>query len=171
MEASYRVLFACLGNTCRSPMAEAVFRAQAERAGLAAWLHIDSAGTHNHHPGAEPDPRTQRHAAQRGYDLSALRARQVSDADFRDFDLLLAMDWDNLALLQAACPPEAQHKLRLVMSFAADPPSPVVPDPYDGGAPGFDEVIDLLELATPGLLHHARQALRLRGQPADGGFS
>ena len=87
---------------------------------------------------------------------------EISDADFDDYDMILAMDWDNLALLQAACPPEAQHKLQLVMSFAADPPSPVVPDPYHGGAPGFDEVINLLELAAPGLLHHARRGRQFR---------
>ena len=150
----YSILMVCMGNICRSPTAEAVFRAHVAQSGLSDRVRTDSAGTHNYHPGAAPDLRSQRHALQRGYNLSPLRARQVTQADYRDFDLLLAMDWDNLALLQADCPPVYQSKLRLLMSFAAQPPSPVVPDPYYGGAHDFDQVLDLAEAAAEGLLKH-----------------
>jgi protein-tyrosine phosphatase len=153
----YRILMVCMGNICRSPTAEAVLRSHIAAAGLEDAVHIDSAGTHNYHPGAAPDARSQRHAAQRGYDLASLRARQVTQADYRNFDLLLAMDWDNLALLQAGCPPEYQHKLRLLMSFADAAASPVVPDPYYGGAQEFDAVLDLTEAAAQGLVQHVRQ--------------
>ena len=103
---TYSVLFVCMGNICRSPTAEGVFAHRVQQHGLADRVRVDSAGTHNYHPGSPPDARSQTHARQRGYDLSALRARQIADDDFVSFDLILAMDWDNLALLQAACPPE-----------------------------------------------------------------
>lgn len=156
----YAVLMVCMGNICRSPTAEAVLRQRVQRAGLDGWLHIDSAGTHGYHPGSPPDARSQHHAALRGYDLSGLRARQLEDADYRHFDLLLGMDWDNLALMQAACPDAHQRKLRRLMEFAPTAPSPVVPDPYPGGPQGFEEVLDLVEQACDGLLIHLEKRIR-----------
>lgn len=146
------ILFVCMGNICRSPTAEGVPRARALAAGLADLLLIDSAGTHAYHVGAPPDLRSQEFAAQRGVDLSAQRARQVTTHDFVQFDLLLAMDRDNLALLQAACPPEHRHKLALFMQYAKHSAAQEVPDPYYGGEGGFDVVLDYIEDAADGLL-------------------
>lgn len=154
------VLMVCMGNICRSPTAEAVLRHKLRAAGLEARVQVDSAGTHAWHAGAPPDMRSQRHATRRGYDLSALRAREVVDADFTRFDLILAMDWDNLALLEERCPPELQHKLQRLTQFARRHDSPVVPDPYSGGADGFEQVLDLIEDACDGFIEvemgHAR---------------
>jgi protein-tyrosine phosphatase len=150
----HNILFVCMGNICRSPTAEGVFRTKVAQAGLAQRVRIDSAGTHNYHPGSPPDERSQEHALRRGYDLSALRARQVRAQDYAQFDLILAMDWDNLALLQDDCPPEHAHKLQLFMQYA-DPQhefGPVVPDPYYGGASGFERVLDMVEAASLGLI-------------------
>jgi protein-tyrosine phosphatase len=158
------VLFVCMGNICRSPTAEGVFRARVEQAGLAGRIHVDSAGTHNYHPGSPPDERSQQHAARRGYDLSAQRARQVQPADFDRFDLILAMDWDNLALLEELCPPDRHRKLKRFMEFARSGTSPVVPDPYYGGADGFEQVLDHVEDASEGLL---AIAIRLIGKHND----
>ncbi|MDP3230879.1 MAG: low molecular weight protein-tyrosine-phosphatase [Acidovorax sp.] len=163
--ATYSVLFVCMGNICRSPTAHGVFRHKVAHSGLADQVRVDSAGTHNYHPGKAPDERTQRHAAQRGYDLSDLRARQMLATDFDQYDLILAMDWDNLALAQDLCPPEQARKLRRMTEFCQQFESPVVPDPYYGGAAGFEEVLDLVEDACEGLLHHVRQQLQLRSQP------
>jgi protein-tyrosine phosphatase len=158
------VLFVCMGNICRSPTAEGVFRHRVERAGLAGRIHVDSAGTHNYHPGSPPDERSQEHAARRGYDLSAQRARQVQPADFERFDLILAMDWDNLALLEELCPPHARRKVKRFMEFARTSDSPVVPDPYYGGTAGFEQVLDHVEDASDGLL---AIAIRLIGKDND----
>jgi protein-tyrosine phosphatase len=106
-----------MGNICRSPTAEGVFRHLVQQSGLTQHLTIDSAGTHNYHPNSPPDPRSQQHAARRGYDLSPLRARQLNDQDFEKFDLLLVMDWDNLALTEERCPPEYTGKLRRMTEF------------------------------------------------------
>jgi protein-tyrosine phosphatase len=151
------ILFVCMGNICRSPTAEGVFRQRAAAAGLADALQIDSAGTHGYHIGQPPDARSMQHAARRGYDLSAQRARQVAASDFERFDHLLAMDRDNLALLAAACPPQHRHKLGLFMQFAANAGSDVVPDPYYGGAGGFDQVLDYIEDAADGLIATLRR--------------
>lgn len=113
----YSVLFVCMGNICRSPTAHGVFRHKARVSGLADTLMVDSAGTHNYHPDSPPDERSQAHAAMRGYDLSDLRARQIQVEDFETFDLVLVMDWDNLALVQLECPPEHQHKVRRFTEF------------------------------------------------------
>jgi protein-tyrosine phosphatase len=145
------ILFVCMGNICRSPTAEGVFRARAEAAGLGR-LRIDSAGTHAYHVGEPPDPRSTQFAARRGIDLSNQRARQVAKHDFEKFDLVLAMDRDNLARLRAMCPPQHQHKLGLFLQYAVDSPTDVVPDPYHGGAKGFDLVLDLIENASDGLI-------------------
>ena len=157
---SYRVLFICMGNICRSPTAEGVFRQRVTEAGLARIVLIDSAGTHNYHPGKAPDIRSQQHAAKRGYDLSLLRARQLREDDFNEFDLLLAMDWDNLALAESLCPPAYTHKLRRLTQFCVKLDSPVVPDPYYDGDAGFEYVLDLIEDASDGLLKHIQQKLK-----------
>jgi len=146
------ILFVCMGNICRSPTAEGVFRARAELAGMAGALHIDSAGTHAYHVGHPPDPRSTDYAARRGVDLSTQRARQVVAADFARFDRIYAMDHDNLALLKSACPAQHRHKLGLFMQFARRSASEVVPDPYYGGGNGFDTVLDYIEDASDGLL-------------------
>lgn len=152
MEKQIAVLFVCMGNICRSPTAEGVFRHQVQAAGLDDRFVIDSAGTHAYHIGEPPDPRSIRAAAGRGYDLSALRARKVTARDFEKFDHVLAMDRDNLRLLMAACPAEQAHKVGLFMAHAGNTPSDVVPDPYYGGGADFDTVIDYVEDASAGLL-------------------
>lgn len=162
--APFSVLFVCMGNICRSPTAHGVFRHKVALSGLQSQVRVDSAGTHNYHPGKAPDHRTQRHAALRGYDLSDLRARQMLAGDFERHDLVLAMDWDNLALAQALCPPEHARKVRRLTEFCQQFDSPVVSDPYYGGAAGFEEVLDLVEDACEGLLHHVRQQLQHRAQ-------
>ncbi len=151
-EAPFAVLMVCMGNICRSPTAEGVLRAKLAAAGLTERVRVDSAGTHAYHVGEPPDDRAREHAAARGYDLSTLRAREVRDDDYERFDLLLAMDWDNLALLQGDCPPGRERKLRRLMEFAPGAGSEVVPDPYYGGAAGFDRVLDLVEAACDGLV-------------------
>ena len=153
----YAVLFVCMGNICRSPTADGVLRMKLKRLGRDKSVHVDSAGTHNYHPGSPPDTRSQKHAARRGYDLSALRARQIVDADFEHFDLILAMDWDNLALVQGLCPPQHHGKVRRLTEFCQQFDSPVVPDPYYGGDAGFEQVLDLVEDACDGLLLHVKK--------------
>lgn len=151
------ILFVCMGNICRSPTAEGVFRARVAAHGLSAAIRIDSAGTHAYHVGKPPDARSQAHAARRGYDLSAQRARQVVEDDFATFDHILAMDHENLALLQSICPPQHRHKLGLFMCHARSSPSQVVPDPYYGGGAGFDLVLDYAEDAAEGLIAFLRK--------------
>jgi protein-tyrosine phosphatase len=146
------ILFVCMGNICRSPTAEGVFRARAEQAGMADSLHIDSAGTHAYHVGHQPDPRSTEFAARRGISLAHQRARQVKAEDFVNFDHLYAMDAENLAELSFRCPPEHRHKLGLFMQFATKSDSTVVPDPYYGNGNGFDLVLDYIEDASDGLL-------------------
>jgi protein-tyrosine phosphatase len=162
MAREYAVLMVCMGNICRSPTAEGVFRHLVRQAGLQDRIHIDSAGTHGYHVGAPPDERSAHHASLRGYDLSELRARRVSAADFERFDLVLAMDWENLALLQEDCPPAHQRKLRRLMEFAPEGFGDVVADPYYGGTQGFETVLDHIEAACEGLLRHIQQELESR---------
>jgi protein-tyrosine phosphatase len=152
------ILLVCMGNICRSPTAEGVLRAKLAQAGLGGYVKIASKGTHNYHPGSAPDERSQKHALARGYDLSKLRARQISEADYANFDMIFAMDWDNLALLQADCPPQHAHKLQLFTQRADQSRAlgEVVPDPYSGGAAGFEHVLDLLETASDGLVAKLR---------------
>jgi len=156
---TYSILFVCMGNICRSPTAHGVFQHKVMERGLGDQVQVDSAGTHDYHPGNPPDERSQAHAARRGYDLSALRARQISDADFERHDLILAMDWDNLALVQEECPSAHLHKVRRLTEFCLKHDSPVVPDPYYGGKDGFEHVLDLVEDACEGLMRHVEQRL------------
>lgn len=155
MTSKVSVLLVCMGNICRSPTAEGVLRAYVEREGLGSLVEVDSAGTHGYHIGEAPDPRTRKAAARRGYDLSALRARQVSDFDFVRFDHILAMDRDNLLILQRACPPQHGHKLGLFLDYAAGDEDEV-PDPYYGGPEGFERVLDLVEAAAAGFVARMR---------------
>ncbi len=152
-----RILFICMGNICRSPTADGIMRRLVADAGLAHAIEVDSAGTHNYHPNSPPDARSQAAALRRGYDLSPLRARKVEDADFARFDLLLAMDVDNLANLQRRCPQEHVGKLRLMMEYATRHDAREVPDPYYEGADGFEVVLDYLEDACAGLLTEVKK--------------
>jgi len=154
---SFSILFVCLGNICRSPTAEAVLRHTAARVAPRLALEIDSAGTADYHIGRAPDPRSQRAARERGIDLSGLRARQVTMADFMRFDLILAMDRDNLRNLQAMSPPDARAELRLFLSYAPQLGRLEVPDPYYGGAADFAEVLDLASAASLALIASLQQ--------------
>lgn len=150
-----KILFVCLGNICRSPTAEGVFRALAEREGAVrqGWVRgIDSAGTGEWHIGSPPDRRTVSAARKRGYELGALRARQVTPQDFHDFDLLLAMDRENLAALQQLRPAHGGAEVKLFLEYAEHAVLDEVPDPYYGGPEGFETVLDLCEAASRGLL-------------------
>jgi protein-tyrosine phosphatase len=123
-------------------------------------VKVDSAGTHNFHPDAPPDPRSQLHARKRGYDMSHLRARPVVESDFEAFDLLLTMDWDNRALLEERCPARHRHKIRGFAEFLQTTPASVIPDPYYGGDQGFEQVLDLIEEASQGLMHFIHQKVQ-----------
>jgi protein-tyrosine phosphatase len=148
----FKILFVCMGNICRSPTAEGVFRKKVEELGLSEAIHIDSAGTHNYHPNSPPDARSQKHALMRGYDLSKLRARAVEDKDFQEFDLLITMDWENRALLEERCPSKHLKKIKGFTEFLTTTQATVVPDPYYEGTEGFEYVLDLIEEASEGLL-------------------
>lgn len=148
----YAILFCCTGNICRSPTAEGVFAKKIADAGLTGRIRVDSAGTHGYHTGEPPDPRSQRAARARGYDLSVLRARRFERGDFGRFDLVLAMDEDNRAFLARLCPPASGHKLKLMMEYARGYTVREVPDPYAGEPDGFELVLEMLEDASEGLL-------------------
>lgn len=150
--SSHSVLFVCMGNICRSPTAHGVFRKLVEEAGSDVGIFIDSAGTHSYHVGEAPDGRAQSAAMSRGIDISDLRARKVSADDFHRFDYILAMDRENLALLEGIRPPGARADLRLMLSFADAISEAEVPDPYYGGPEGFETVLDMLKDAGQGLL-------------------
>ncbi|NVK18725.1 MAG: low molecular weight phosphotyrosine protein phosphatase [Methylocystaceae bacterium] len=147
-----KVLFVCLGNICRSPTAEGVFRDLVAQKGLSNEIMTDSAGTGDWHVGSPPDERAQKAALARGVDLSDLRARQVIAKDFIQFDYVLAMDRSNYAKLQQICPPGYEDRLHMFLNFFANSPEEEVPDPYFGGPAGFDYVLDLIEEASVGLL-------------------
>ncbi|MGB5255971.1 MAG: low molecular weight protein-tyrosine-phosphatase [Woeseiaceae bacterium] len=150
-KAKVSVLFVCMGNICRSPTAEGVFRHYVEEAGLGEHIHIDSAGTHAYHVGDPPDRRAKAAAERRGIQLGDLRARRVSDEDFERFDYVIAMDMDNLERLKDRSPPAHHGKVRLFLEFSSLREREV-PDPYYGGAAGFERVLDLVEDASRGLL-------------------
>ncbi len=159
MKPSLNVLFVCTGNICRSPTAEGVFRQLLSEQQLQSKIHVDSAGTHNYHPGEPPDRRSQQAAAKRGVDLSRQRARVVISADFKSFDYVLVMDRSNYQELLGRCPAEHQGKLYMFLEFAQGVEIQEVPDPYYGGGQGFEQVLDLVELASLGLLQHLRPEL------------
>ena len=146
-----RVLFVCLGNICRSPAAEGVFRAKARARGVE--VYIESAGTGAWHAGNPPDGRMIKAALKRGYDISHQRARQVADADFFEFNYLLAMDLANHTDLLEMAPPNRECDIRLFLDFA-DCEERETPDPYYGGDQGFEQVLDLIELGAEGFLDH-----------------
>lgn len=151
-----KVLFVCLGNICRSPTADGIFRELLVREKLNHHISVDSAGTGNWHIGKPPDSRTISAARQRGYDLSLLRARQVSAPDFATFDYVLAMDKFNLVDLQKMKPPTYAGHLGLFLEFGSQGDYRDVPDPYHGGQDDFELVLDLVEDAALGLLNHIR---------------
>lgn len=144
----HSVLFVCMGNICRSPTAEAIFRQLAKQHSL--QLEIDSAGTISYHQGHSPDRRSMIAGHKRGLDFTDIKARQVIDADFEHFDLILAADVSNLAELTERCPVHLRYKLHLMLSFG-DSAVKEVPDPYYGGEKGFERVIDLLEASLTAL--------------------
>ena len=146
-----KILFVCLGNICRSPMAEGVFARLVAERGLMPPVEVDSAGTGSWHIGKPPDDRAQAAAARRGADISGLRARQVAAADFDRFDLVIAMDGANVDALHQAAPPHSTHKIRRFLEFAPQISVMEVPDPYYGGEDGFDHALDLIEAASAGL--------------------
>ncbi|CAA7616598.1 low molecular weight protein-tyrosine-phosphatase [Magnetospirillum sp. SS-4] len=151
-----KVLFVCTGNICRSPTAHGVFRALVEREGLSGRVAVDSAGTHAYHVGEPPDRRSAEAARRRGVEIKDLRARQVALSDFRDFDLLLAMDRGHFQTLQANCPDGLGPRLAMFLSFAPHLNLLDVPDPYYGGPDGFEKVLDMIEAGSAGLLAHIR---------------
>lgn len=148
----HRLLFACLGNICRSPMAEGVFRRVAQDAGQLHLFEIDSAGMGDWHKGEAPDRRAQKAALARGVDISNQSARKIELEDFDTFDLILAMDEANIADLQDIVPHAARHKIRRFLDYAPHLDEENVPDPYYGGEAGFDHALDLIEAAAEGLL-------------------
>ena len=146
------VLFVCLGNICRSPTAEAVFRKRVENAGLP--ITIDSAGTSGAHNGERPDPRSIRAGERRGYNFTGQTSRRVEPSDFYDFNYVLAMDSNNLTALKRLKPKDAPTEPLLFLEFAKHSAHSNVPDPYYGGPRGFDTVLDLIEDASDGLIFH-----------------
>lgn len=154
---STKILFVCMGNVCRSPMAEGVFRHMIRTAGLDDIVKVASAGTHTFHEGEAPDKRAQQALQKRGYAIADIRARKVSDRDFDEFDMILAMDWDNLSLLQQSAPKRLHHKLQLLMRFATEHETATVPDPYHGPQQGFEQALDYIEDACSGLLEIAKR--------------
>lgn len=157
-ERPVRVLFVCLGNICRSPMAEGLFRHQVRQAGLAARIKTDSAGTADYHVGRAPDVRAQRACAARGMDITDLSARQVAYEDFYTFEYILAMDADNLDYLRAIRPAGAQAKLALFMDYADGPyHGRSVPDPYYGDIEDFHRTLAMIESGAQGLLREIQR--------------
>ena len=162
-KANVSVLFVCMGNICRSPTAEGVFRHKVANAGLQDQVHIDSAGTIAYHVGHPPDPRAQKAAQKRGIDLSSQRARKVTSRDFEAFDFVIAMDSDNHYELEMICPEGHEDRLHMFLKFAQHSSEIDVPDPYYGGGRGFETVLDLIEDASEGLLQHLKEQKLVAG--------
>lgn len=158
-DAEVSVLFVCMGNICRSPTAEGVFRHVVVTEGLAERVYIDSAGTHAYHEGEPPDRRAREAAERRGIAMDGQRARRVADDDFERFDLVVAMDRLNRETLRERSDPAYHDKIRLMLEFGSSPSENDVPDPYYGGASGFERVLDLVEDAANGLLADVRRQL------------
>jgi protein-tyrosine phosphatase len=152
-----KVLFVCMGNICRSPTAQGVFQSLVKAANLGDFVVSDSAGTHDFHVGEAPDQRAVNAATKRGYDITPTRARKVQVSDFSDYAYILAMDWENLALLQRMCPRSLQHKLQLLMRFATEFEAATINDPYHGGPQGFEQALDYIEDACNGLMEVVRR--------------
>jgi len=151
-----RVLMVCLGNICRSPTAEAMLRRKLHEAGLDDRVEVDSAGTSDYHVDSPPDRRAVAHGERRGLRMQQLRGRQVERADFDRFDWILAMDEDNLADLKRVRPAGSRARVALLMSFAPEAGAREVPDPYHGGADGFERVLDLTAAAADGFVASVR---------------
>jgi len=162
VEPAGSVLFVCLGNICRSPTAEGVFRDAVDRAGLNERVRADSAGIGDWHIGSPPDPRAVKAAKRRGYDLTAIRGRQVSADDFARFGWIIAMDESTLKSLEKMKPADFGGHLGLLLDFAPEIGLREIPDPYYGGPEGFDRVLDLVEPATNGLLAEVRLTISER---------
>ena len=156
-EAKVKILFVCMGNICRSPLAEGVFRKAAEQADVINHIQIDSAGTHAYHVGELPDPRSMSIATAYDIDLSYQRARRVADTDFEHFDYILAMDQDNYRHLYDNSPEPFRSRIQLFLNFAPHLGLQDVPDPYYGGSFGFERVLDLVTEASEGLLEKLLQ--------------
>jgi protein-tyrosine phosphatase len=156
-----KVLFVCLGNICRSPTAEGVFRKLIEGKGYTDKIEVDSAGTHAYHVGEPPDERAQAAAARRGIDINHLRGRRAGIKDMKEFDYVLAMDRENLEDLLSLCPVRHEQIIELFLTFAPQRPEREVPDPYFGGVSGFDRVLDMIEEAAEGLLEDIRNRYKL----------
>ena len=152
-----KVLFCCMGNICRSPTAHGVFEHLLKEQGLVAEVEVDSCGTHAYHIGDPPDRRSQEVSEQRGISLSHLRARRVEMSDFEYYDYVLAMDNDNMEILGSMSPSPHAEKIHLFLDFAPSRSEDEVPDPYYGGPNGFDIVLDMIEVASQGLLDDIRQ--------------
>ncbi|MDX1513738.1 MAG: low molecular weight protein-tyrosine-phosphatase [Gammaproteobacteria bacterium] len=157
---SIRVLFVCLGNICRSPLAQGVMEHQLKRAGLEDQVFVDSAGTAAYHVEEMPDSRAIEAAARRGIRIDGQRARQVNGDDFSAFDYICAMDADNLITLRSRCPTDEEARLHLLMDFAPGPGGQEVPDPYYGGEVGFEHALDLIDSAVEGLIQEIRSGLK-----------
>jgi protein-tyrosine phosphatase len=156
-----KVLFVCMGNICRSPSAEGIFRTMVKSANLDHLIETSSAGTHAYHVGETPDPRALLVAKKRSVDMTNIVSRQVTADDFMDYDYILAMDWDTQTLLQQQAPKIHKHKIQLAMRYAGDSEEAIVPDPYYGGPEGFTKAFDLLEDACGGLLDMLKKRVTL----------